>query len=195
MEPITYNGVKYRKRKNQNYYCSSPNRKKYSRYLHRQMWFDVHGKVPTGYHVHHLNHNSLDNRIENLGLIERHAHARLHSRKRVKENPEFFQRMQQAGILQAPKWHASPEGIEWHKRNAAKCNFGHHIYGEHKCESCGKEFIAKSWQSRFCSNNCKSQWRRNAGLDNIVKQCKTCGKDFQANKYQYAIVNCQSCRH
>ena len=53
-----------------------------------------------------------------------------------------------------------------------------------KCVVCGKEFEAiNNGQNRFCSNKCKSKWRRDSGVDNETRICKHCGKEFVANKY------------
>jgi HNH endonuclease len=55
--------------------------------LHRYVWEQVYGPVPDGYLVHHVNHDKLDNRIENLMLmthVEHSAHHNdLHPRERL----------------------------------------------------------------------------------------------------------------
>ena len=38
-------------------------------YEHRKVWEEVHGPIPKGMHIHHINSNKLDNRIENLTLL------------------------------------------------------------------------------------------------------------------------------
>ena len=52
------------------------------------------------------------------------------------------------------------------------------------CEYCNKEFVNTQINSRFCSNKCKSAWRRKSGIDDITKICFKCGKEYIANKYQ-----------
>ena len=49
----------------------------------RRMEHDVvsewdHGPIPAGFAVHHINHDKLDNRIENLELMDALAHKRHH---------------------------------------------------------------------------------------------------------------------
>lgn len=52
-----------------------------SQYEHILVWEKVHGrKLPKGYVVHHLNGDPLDNRPENLMMMEHGAHVSLHKR-------------------------------------------------------------------------------------------------------------------
>jgi len=48
------------------------------KWLHRKIWEDNYGIIPEGYVVHHKNENSLDNNIDNLELMERKAHNKMH---------------------------------------------------------------------------------------------------------------------
>lgn len=40
-------------------------------YAHRIIWFMHNGEIPAGFDVDHINHNRLDNRIENLRIVSR----------------------------------------------------------------------------------------------------------------------------
>lgn len=40
-------------------------------------------------HIHHINHNKNDNRIENLQIISRQEHVKIHALERSKNSPEI----------------------------------------------------------------------------------------------------------
>ena len=46
---------------------------------HVLVWERVNGPIPKGYELHHKNDNKLDNRVENLELVDDLTHKRIHS--------------------------------------------------------------------------------------------------------------------
>lgn len=48
------------------------------KYLHRLIYEKYKGDIPKGYVVHHINGNRIDNSIENLELLTRTDHSKLH---------------------------------------------------------------------------------------------------------------------
>lgn len=155
---------------------------------HQWVWQNYNGKPPKGYHIHHMNDDKSDNRIENLELIRGKRHLEHHMIERLK-NPEIRQKLIENCERIRPltkSWHASPEGKAWHKYHALKCNFGNGPSFDYTCQQCLKSYQSKlkaKGRTRFCSNACKSTCRRKEGLDNITKVCPICNKEFFSNKY------------
>ena len=129
--------------------------------LHRVVYEYYFGEIPKGFHIHHKNHNSTDNRIENLELVEGKEHLSNHSIGRLTSNKEWFDEFHAKGIEAAKEWHKSPEGIEWHSEHGKKC-WENKEYYEKECTVCGKQYSTPfPTRSKFCHNNCKSQANRN----------------------------------
>lgn len=49
---------------------------------HRWVWEMEHGPISPGFHVHHINRDRCDNRLENLELLAAGVHRGLHGRER-----------------------------------------------------------------------------------------------------------------
>lgn len=157
---------------------------------HRWVWVSTYGNIPHGYHIHHKNENKSDNDIKNLELIELSRHLSYHMQdpERIRFASENCNRIRPL----TKAWHASEEGRTWHK--------SHGILGWIKrkeitisCKCCLKETKTKTYHQEFCSNNCKSQWRRDQGIDNIEKKCERCSKFFIVNKFckqKFCSKNC-----
>lgn len=174
-----FNGKKYYLYNGERYFS------KHNTRLHVVVWEFYNGiKVPKGFHVHHIDENTHNNDISNLEIIEGTEHLRMHGKKRVKENKEWFKEFHAKGIEKEKEWHASEEGIEWHRQHAIKNRFGNKTYGEGVCEECGETFIKKKKEThKLCSNKCKSRSRRRSGVDNVEANCIVCETVFIKNKY------------
>lgn len=172
------------------YYCSTKRK-----YLHRYLWEKEHGKIPEGYEIHHKDHNSANNALENLELISAEEHRILHSKTLTDERRKFMRdNMNEKARPKAIEWHKSEKGIEWHKKHYEKMKDRLHAKCKFKCECCGIEFEKpNTGVNRFCSNKCKSKWRRDNGLDNIKKKCAYCENEYESNKYAKTIYCSKKC--
>jgi hypothetical protein len=161
---------------------------------HVWVWTSIHKIIPKGYHIHHLNDDKSDNRIENLELIHGSRHLSMHMqdplrKAMVREYAEKHRPLTKA-------WHASEEGKAWHRLHALKCNFGNGDFIKYTCQQCGKEYKSKLKaisRTRFCSNSCKSACRRKDGIDNVSRKCVVCYKEFHCNKYSKQKTCSRTC--
>ena len=53
---------------------------------YRWIWESSHGKQPSGFHIHHVDYNSLNDRLENLQLMPEDEHLALHHVKMLGDN-------------------------------------------------------------------------------------------------------------
>lgn len=59
-------------------YNRTRNKEGYVVLEHRHIWEKHFGKIPEDYFIHHKNGNKRDNRIENLELVIRKEHGKVH---------------------------------------------------------------------------------------------------------------------
>lgn len=151
-----------------------------------------------GYDVHHIDGNKNNNDISNLQLLTREEHNKIHgdsskwSEDRLKKARERMNNAREYANL----WHKSEEGREWHKEQWEN-SLGKYqqIKIKKVCECCEKEYEANysnASTSRFCSNKCKSKWRRDSGLDDVERVCERCGNVYLVNKYSSGKI-CRKC--
>ena len=194
VDVVTFNGIRYRRYPDSPHEC---NRKYYTpgigdkqhgySHLHVDVWKYVNGRdVPEGCEIHHRDFDPLNNHHDNLVCLTVAEHKEAHREQQSERmrQPWALEHLERIRPLAAP-WHSSPEGLEWHRQHAAEIGFGRPVPRDCACDQCGKPFTAYdvSGHARFCSNNCKSAWRRASGVDDIDRDCAACGGPFRVNRY------------
>lgn len=192
VEVVEWNGVLWRR------YPESKNQsqrkyfKRITKFLHRAVWESVHGDIPKGFHIHHIDGDTRNNAIENLECINPKDHASRHtwSAERKEQQARFLSSIREL----AKPWHSSDEGRAKHREIGAMA-YKQFVPVPKNCEACGKVFEPKALGNRdkFCSNACKSAWRRTSGKDNEQRNCMQCGKSFVANRYTKSRTCGRSC--
>lgn len=190
-EYTEYNGKQYhrypgsKRKSDARYYRRGKN------YLHRVVWETHNGPIPRGHQIHHINGDFGDNRIENLQCVAPREHSLIHAPEMADQRRAHLDNVRH----KAAAWHSTPEGREWHREH------GRRVFAEaHKpiigfCQMCSAEYTTTTLNthSRFCSNACKSAWRRKAGVDNVHRACLNCHTTFSINRYsktQYCSRKC-----
>ena len=180
-----FDGYKFRKDRKTGYYLATkPTDGKHRERLHCYVWRYFNGPIPEGFHVHHINEDKGNNDIENLCCIPGRLHTKYHSIEYAENHyGSVIENLNKNVRPKASEWHKSEIGKAWHSKQA-KINAQNMELRKFVCEYCGKEFYRKpTGQNKFCSNKCKSAYRRKLGVDNETRICKVCGREFITNKY------------
>lgn len=74
-EYVEFNGFKYTKRNDGYFRKTSGNRS----LLHKDVWIYYNGEIPHKYDVHHKDKSLDNNSIENLQLLSKSEHGKMHS--------------------------------------------------------------------------------------------------------------------
>ena len=175
------------------YYYNSHLRKR----LHQCIWEKANGPIPKGYEIHHIDGNPDNNDLSNLACIPAKEHRKIHSDLLTDEQREFYRRnIKEKALPASIKWRKSEAGRKAFSDRAKQMWKNGAFDKELVCSNCGKIYtghIAKAGGNTFCSNACKSAYRRKMGFDNIIKVCPVCGKEFECSKYADAITCSRSC--
>lgn len=185
-----FNGVKFTLDENTGYYLNSTIMKR----IHRYVWEYHHGEIPEGYHIHHKDHDKSNNDISNLELMLAKEHLSHHATDMVDKNYEkMIDNLNNNARPKAIEWHGSKKGREWHSKHAREV-LSKLEDREYTCTQCGAVYKASPFGvKKFCSNKCKSKWRREQGIDDEVRKCEYCNGHFTVNKYSKKRFCSRSC--
>lgn len=165
--------------------------------LHTYIWKKYKGVIPKGHEIHHKDFNKDNNDISNLVCIPANEHRRIHADALTDEMRDALRKnMNENARPKAIEWHRSSGGRKWHSE---------HIRHQYKqgvfrkqlvCSNCGKHYIGTVYANggnTYCSNVCKSQYRRKNKLDGTTHTCVICGEKFITSKYRPAKTCSRSC--
>ena len=190
---IIYDGIKWIKQKN-GYYQSTNRSKIRKNWLHQYVYEKEIGPQKKGYSVHHIDHNKDNNNSNNLKQIKNVKHTTMHAR-------EYFHDPKNRQKILDHLDKVRPDHV-WPTDPLEREIFRQHLIDGMKnikpinkiCEYCGNSYdVSPLGQSRFCSNKCKSAWRRDSGLDDEKRICIVCGNEFMENKYSRTKTCSRSC--
>ena len=157
-EIIIYNGIKFTrypnaKGRSERVYFTGRFKGKKTR-LHIFKYKNEVGEIPNGFVIHHKDGDSLNNAMQNLELIEKTQHIKLHMecetrKQQSRNNLEKFARPK------ASEWHSSEEGKKFH----SKLSLSRVKIVEIVCKECGKEAKRKllTRQPMYCSDKCRKR--------------------------------------
>lgn len=149
---------------------------------HIWVWKYYKGEIPKGFHIHHIDEDKSNNEISNLKIMSKHEHLSMHMSTAERKELSSIQVNKIRHLTK--EWHASEQGREWHRIHAQNTNFGKWDALKYTCMQCHKSYeSSKRSNVKFCSNNCKSLFRRKLGIDDIDKTCPICKKIYRVNKY------------
>ena len=186
-----YGGLAFCRDDKTGYYLNSTTHQR----LHRAVWESVYGQIPDGMQIHHIDHDKGNNEPDNLELLTAEEHRQRHADELTDKQRQFLRdNLTMTARPAASEWHGSEAGREWHKKHYEEMKSSWFVRKKFVCQNCGKEFEAvDKGNNAFCSNACKSAWRRKSGVDNERRKCAICGSEFAANKYSGARCCSGSC--
>lgn len=174
-----FNDKKFTRDDRTGYYLNSTIHKR----MHVYVWEYYNGTIPKGYEVHHIDFDRSNNDISNLQLLTKSEHKHIHAKLLTDEQRNWRrQNLNNNARPKAIEWHKSDEGRQWHKEHIQRQQEVLHHKVDKICVYCGKRYQGEV-KSKFCSNACKSAYRRQSGVDLVERSCIICGTAFMANKY------------
>lgn len=192
-EYVEYRGERFYVQSSGRYYSSGDTSAEV-RLLHRRVWSDVNGPIPDGMAVHHKDGDWRNNDISNLELMHFEDHSKMHMAERWEKDSDraaFHHGLQKAQEA-AKAWHASPEGIEWHREIARK-QWESRRPSEATCSVCSSVFYT-FWgdRAKFCSKSCTNKVTYEKSKTS-ERSCLMCGGVFLANKYRATAYCSRAC--
>lgn len=166
--PIEFNGMLFYKPNGAKYYgrkIIGKNGMKTTKSLHVYIWEFNHGcEIDSGWVVHHVDHNPLNNEIENLVAMTRAEHSRLHHDELSKEEKESKNEKFKTNRVLCKKWNDSNAAKD-HMLKLKEINRTRISKKSQNgwCRFCGKHFMHSGTYSLYCDSRCCDKFHRFKG--------------------------------
>lgn len=150
---------------------------------HRWVWENHFGPIPPNMEIHHKDGNRGNNDINNLEMLSKSDHMRLHSQEDSKKA--------QLDKVRPLQWLKSEEGRKAVSKKG-KESWAIREEKEITCEGCGSKAIFKRW-ARFCSKNCYMKWCHKNQINFIEAICEVCNNTFKkprSKKVRFCSTKC-----
>lgn len=156
-----------------------------ARALHRAIWEAAHGPIPPGFHIHHVDGDTLNNDLANLALVRPDEHALEHEATVSEDFRRWRSEHLHAIRPRASEWHASEEGRQWHSEHGKRIWIGRQPV-DCVCGECGKAFQSLDGREteRFCSRVCVNRHYHRTQKYYIDRPCEVCGKPFKTRPHK-----------
>ena len=175
-----FNGVTYHKVNTGHYNFNTS--------IHREVTKYYQGEIPKGYEVHHLDWNPANNSIDNLVMLPKIEHRKIHSPKGRKIL--FEKKKNYVCEVCGKTYEAFTNGVS-HRFCSQKCaDQARKTSITKTCAYCGKTFQTSRNRIQFCSKSCAQKFRS----PKVEITCPVCGKNFLpvAKTRQYCSPACAS---
>ena len=121
---------KSKKRTHRVYYQRHEKWKEPPVFLHRKIYEDNFGKIPEGYHIHHIDGDTENNSPDNLEALSPSEHSKITMEELLKDDNRRRAAYSKRGSVEARRRNSEAQ------KN--RCSI------EAKCKLCGKVFMTKS---------------------------------------------------
>lgn len=123
--------------------------------MHRYVWMKERGLIPPKYHVHHIDGDKSNNKIENLTLLHASEHTRLHTLEYINKNKEKFNNHLD-NIRHLASEAKKTERVREIQRKASLDKFINNKKIKSKCANCGIEieYTLGCKKKVYCGKKC-----------------------------------------
>lgn len=193
-ECVEFNGVRFyrypdaKQRSHRTYFTPGiADRRRGVKALHQEVWKAAHGPIPEGHVIHHLDGDSTNNDLSNLGCLPNREHAGHHMSERNR-TPEHLAHLAAVRASGAPyRWHQTEAGRQFHIEHGQAFWVNRQPVPS-VCVHCGTayECLHATDRPRFCSQRCVQAAAAQEGRYNVIRTCVVCGNEFTTNRHRKA---------